>query len=127
MASPRFHRSLPIALLVLGCCGEASSAAMPAPPLSTIAERGTLLAQAGPAEPDPIPQEVQGWFDEAKAAYGRGAYAEALQLQEKVMGWVKRQPRPPAPVSRKGPQQPGHLSTAPWAAAPRPLPPQKRR
>jgi len=41
------------------------------------------------AEPDPIPQVVQGWFDEAKAAYGRGAYAEALQLQEKVLGWVK--------------------------------------
>ena len=47
------------------------------------------IAQASAAAAEAVPAEVQGWFDQAKAAYGRGAYAEALQLQEKVLAWVK--------------------------------------
>ena len=48
------------------------------------------IAQASPsASAEAVPAEVQGWFDQASAADDRGDYAEALQLQERVMDWVK--------------------------------------
>ncbi|MEB3244316.1 MAG: CHAT domain-containing tetratricopeptide repeat protein [Cyanobacteriota bacterium] len=54
------------------------------------------LAQA-PAASDPaIPAEVQGWFDNAKAAAAKGDGAEALRLQKQVVAWLEAHPQAPA-------------------------------
>jgi CHAT domain-containing protein/tetratricopeptide (TPR) repeat protein len=49
----------------------------------------TLLAQASSPAAAPIPTEVQGWFDAAKAAAAKGDSAEALRLQKLVVAWVQ--------------------------------------
>jgi CHAT domain-containing protein/tetratricopeptide (TPR) repeat protein len=56
---------------------------------------GALLAQASVAASSAIPPEVQGWFDTAKVAAGKGDVAEALRLQRRVLAWL--QANRPAP------------------------------
>jgi hypothetical protein len=56
---------------------------------------GALLAQASAAASSAIPPEVQGWFDTAKVAAGKGDVAEALRLQRRVLAWL--QANRPAP------------------------------
>jgi hypothetical protein len=48
-----------------------------------------------------IPAQVQGWVDEAVAAYKKGNPAEALRLQQQALEWVKARLAPAHPFRAK--------------------------
>lgn len=96
------HRSVSSRLAQLLWASLAFTVALPVhaaerlagPPLQA---RAAWLAQAK----GEIPAQVQGWVDEAVAAYKKGNPAEALRLQQQALEWVKARLAPAHPFRAK--------------------------
>lgn len=81
---PLQWRSLLLALLLAGLPLAATTAAA----LAAAAAEPPAAAAGSPA-PAPVPEEVRSWFAEARQAHYRGAKAEALRLQARVIEWLR--------------------------------------
>lgn len=104
---PLQWRSLLLALLLAGA------------PLAAATAAGAAPADAASPALAPVPQEVRSWVAEARQAHYRGAKAEALRLQARVIAWLRNHLLEPHPFRASALQAMGvfHAQLEQWQEA----------
>lgn len=93
MISQCIRQSIPIIVLLMGYSVGSPLAAKTVIHGNPADGRGSWIAQTPPSPQNVLPPEVRQWAQQADLLDSQGAWVEALALQQKVVGWVRANPK----------------------------------